>query len=177
MGWCALTTDDTAGDGENVLTLAELIAARTDERRWSRRTLAARGDDATTFQNWSKLARGDRLKRFPEPATLEALAKGLGVSITTVVLGAARQVGHDVQQRGSDFAALLPAGIDEIPREMRDALLGLMHAAVTTYRAHRQDDEGGVPRTAASVPRGVFEWDEVSDTGRNAARRTGDPRG
>lgn len=142
-----------------------------DERGWSYAELARRTGDRISKARFGQIGRGRRLREFPEPATLVALADALEYDATTVVLAVARSLGLDVRRRGPDLAHLLPAGTDRLSPAVRDALLAVIRAVVAETEAC---GEGG-----ASDPFGgadlTIEWAERdAPNGRNAAQRRAD---
>lgn len=178
-----MTSQDTAGDGEDVRTLPELIAARLGERGWSTRDLQARTDHVVKHQSWSKYAKG-QMDGFPRPATLMAMAKALEVDVTTVVLAVSRTLNLPVYRHGPALAHLLPAGTDLLSDTVRNGLLAIIRACVedAVAQRHGRDDEGPAPPAssgAANMPSGIYEWDEGDELPgrRNANRRAADLRG
>lgn len=106
--------------------LADLISARKAERGWSYAQLAERANDAVSRQRWQQLGTGTRIKEFPEPATIQAIADALDVDITLVVLAVARSIGFDVSKRDSSLAAMLPPSAAHLSPEQRDAVLAVV---------------------------------------------------
>jgi hypothetical protein len=98
------------------------------------------------------------MKNFPDPDTIRALSKGLGVTETTVVMASATSLGLDVHSP-SGWAALLPAGIDTVPSHMRDAILSVVHSAVHMAREMEVGSDGKpqprrqAPQQAGSAPK------------------------
>lgn len=145
-GW-TLTDQDLTGDGEQVLTLQALIRMRMDERGWSygelerrsRRAAGPRGGGLTKGR-WQQIGTGVRMTAFPDPASLQLMAAVLEVDITTVLLAAGQTLGLDARRRGPNFAHLLPAGVDELPEQMRDGLLTIIRAAVAQVTASQTDE-------------------------------------
>lgn len=115
--------------------LAQLITERKRELRWSFRKLAERSDDVITYGRWQQLAGGVRITEFPEPATLQAIAKGIDVDVTIVVLATAKSIGLDVRNTASTFATMLPSTVDDMDPDLRDALLRVIRLA-----SRRADD-------------------------------------
>lgn len=142
-----MTDHDLTGDGEQVLTLQQLIRARMDERGWSYGDLERRSDHRLTKGRWQQLGSGVRQRVFPEPPTIDVMAKVLEVDVTTVVLAAAQSLGLDARRRGPDLAQLLPTGTDRLSDRMREAILTLIRAAVADTLSHPDDDDelhGGI---------------------------------
>ncbi|WP_328439209.1 hypothetical protein [Nocardia puris] len=108
--------------------LADLIQARRAERGWSYRTLSARADHVVSAQRWQQLGTDVRIKEFPEPATIRAMADALEVDVTSVVLATAASIGLPVTRRQSELAAMLPGNADDLTAEQRDAVLAVIRA-------------------------------------------------
>lgn len=111
-----------------VPTLADLISARKADRGWSYQQLADRAHGTVSRQRWQQLGTGVRIKEFPEPATIQAIADALEVDVTLVVLGVARSIGFAVRTQDSSLAAMLPPGADQLNDEQRDAVLAVVRA-------------------------------------------------
>lgn len=116
-------------DPQSVPDLALLIGERKNAHGWTYRELEARSGGAIKYQRWQQLATGKRITEFPEPATLQAIATAIDVDVTAVVIAAAKTIGLQVRPTGSDFATMLPTGVDGIEPEMRDALLRVIRLA------------------------------------------------
>lgn len=92
------------------------------------------------------------IKNFPDPDTIRALSKGLGVTESTVVLASAESLGLDVHTPNM-WAALLPAGTELIPDHMRDGILSVVRSAVRMARDEREVVTGEQkPRQEAEEP-------------------------
>lgn len=153
-----MTDPQLPANGDQVLTLAQLISARAGERGWSNGRLAQRCEHALSRARWQQLRTGARMTEFPEPATLALIAEALEVEITTVVLAAAQTLGLDARRRGPDLAHLLPAGTDRLSVPMRDALLAVIRAAVSDGLAHEDAGDDGA---GEGVDRSSLEWAAV----------------
>ncbi|WP_336794240.1 helix-turn-helix transcriptional regulator [Gordonia malaquae] len=98
---------------ENTLqpvSLAEMVQHQMAARGLSYSSLAERTGDVITAAQWQQLGTGG-LTEFPQPATLDAIATTLDVSITEVVLAAGRSAGLDVKRGAtSDLAAMVAGG-------------------------------------------------------------------
>lgn len=125
-----MTSNDDPRHGHVVPNLTDLIKERRDDRGWSYRELEARSDGVVKHQRWAQLTLGVRMKEIPTPETLRAIAVALEVDVTTVVLAAAASVGLPVRQQSSELAKRLPSEADRISPRMRDAILGVVRAAV-----------------------------------------------
>lgn len=89
-------------DSLSVPTLAEFIKIEKGRTGVSYRELEARSNSTISAQRWQQLGTGVRMKEFPEPTTLEAMATALNVDVTKLVLASARSLGLDVRE-GATF--------------------------------------------------------------------------
>jgi hypothetical protein len=172
-----LTERDLTGDGDTVLPLHQLIQMRRDERGWSYDQLAHRSNGKLTKSRWQQLGTQVRMKEFPERATLKLMADVLEMDETTIVLSVASSLGIDVRLRGGPmFAQLLPAGTDLLDARMRDAILGIIRAAVAEAAARvgaAEEPGHGAPREAET-----YEWAKTTSAdARNAVERTSEHGG
>lgn len=127
-----LRPPDKPPHNSGVPTLAELIADRKHDRGLSYGELAALTDDVISRQRFQQLGTSTRLKEFPEPSTLAAIAKALNVDAALVVLATARSIGLDVQTgTESDLAMLLPASARRLTIDQRNALLAVVNSIVS----------------------------------------------
>lgn len=85
-------------DSRSVPTLAEFIKIEKGRTGVSYRELEARSNSTISAQRWQQLGTGVRMKEFPEPTTLEAMATALNVDVTKLVLASARSLGLDVRE-------------------------------------------------------------------------------
>ncbi|MGW8593190.1 hypothetical protein ACWGLC_15985 [Dietzia sp. NPDC055877] len=136
-------------DALSVPTLADLIQARKAARGWSYREIAARGNDVISAQRWQQLGTGVRLREFPEPTTMAAMADALEVDVAAVLLATAKSLGLDVQRRQSELAAMLPSTADQLTSEQRDAVLAVVRA-MTPTKEQKNEDQG--TQSASSDP-------------------------
>lgn len=115
------------------LTLAGLIAELKGDRSFRELKDRAAGLGAlSTLSSWQQWATPDyERKLLPDPATVRAFAKGLGVSETEVLLAAARQVGLDVGE-GNRTDLVLP-GAGHLPPEDRNVLASLASVLVAKH--------------------------------------------
>lgn len=113
--------------GHDVLTISELVKARLNEGYSLRDLTTASGgavDDTTFF----RLSQND-VKSWPtKPATIEGLARALGVDVRLVVHGYARQLGIDIHENRSLLASMLPAAADSLSVKQAQAVAGLISA-------------------------------------------------
>jgi len=106
--------------------LRELIGLQKGDRSYEQLSKACGGQPSA--KRLQQIAT-EQIKNFPDPDTIRALAKGLGVTESTVVLASAASLGLDVHTP-TMWAALLPAGTDLIPDHMRDGILSVVRSAV-----------------------------------------------
>lgn len=106
-------------------TLAALINELKGERSFRElRDRAASLGASSTLSSWQQWGSPDfERKLLPDPVTVRAFARGLGVSETEVLLAAARQVGLDVGE-GNETDLVLP-GAGHLPPEDRNVLASL----------------------------------------------------
>lgn len=139
--------------------LQGLIGLRKGDRSYEQLSKASGG--IITRQRMQALATTP-MRAFPDPDTIRALSKALGVTETTVVLAAATSVGLRVQGP-SGWAALLPAGIESVPDYMRESILSVVHAAVHMTKEEavsgrqelRAEAEESAPINVTHLPRRV----------------------
>ncbi|MCO1655523.1 hypothetical protein [Pseudonocardia humida] len=140
------------------------------ERGWSYADLERESGRALTRGRWQQLGSADVQHKFPNPESLTVIAQVLQIDVTSVVLAAARAVGLPVTAQAGDFANQLPAGTERLSDPMREAILGLIRAAVAGTAAGPVHEEvGGV----------TLEWPKESAPSRQdpdgpAARREAD---
>jgi hypothetical protein len=113
------------------------------ERGWSYADLERESGRALSRGRWQQLGSADAQQKFPNPESLKIIAQVLQIDVTSIVLAAARAAGLPVPGRASDFASLLPAGTERLSEPMRDAILGLIRAAVAGTSADPVRDEAG----------------------------------
>jgi hypothetical protein len=106
------------------------------ERGWSYADLERASGRALSRGRWQQLGSADVQHKFPNPESLKIIAEVLQVDVTSVVLAAARAVGLPVSAQANDFANLLPAGTERLSEPVRDAILGLIRAAVADASAN-----------------------------------------
>lgn len=131
----------------SVPTLEELISSRKSEYGWSYATLAERGGGVLSAQRWQQLGTGVRIKEFPEPSTLKAMAEALDVDISVVVLAAARSTGLDVKNDMSILAQQLPSSAADLEPDTRNAIVALVRAITK-----RDDSSGDRPMSRTDDP-------------------------
>lgn len=151
-------TGPSGGDG-SAPTLRQLIRSRMTERGWSYADLERESGRTLSRGRWQQLGSADTQQKFPHPESLAIIARVLEIDVTAVVLAAARAVGLPVHAQAGEFADLLPAGTERLSEPMRDAILGLVRAAVVeTTTGSAGHASGGVtlewPKDSAPSRRG-----------------------
>lgn len=129
-------TNRDIGDRKGIMNLSELI-------------LAAKGDEARAGMTWNELSRRcggkpapkaiqklalEPRKNFPDPDTIEGLARGLGVTQMTVIMAAAESLGLQAKKEESSLLALMPTGTDKLTPEKTTLLLSIVRDAVDEAR-------------------------------------------
>ena len=137
-----MSEDESLAESHSARPLDALIRAGMKERGWTYSDLERASGRALTRARWQQLGSGVAQRKFPDPSSLSVISQVLEVDITTVVLAAARSVGLDVRTRGTDMAHLLPALTERLSERMRDAILGLVRAAVADTGADDRGDGG-----------------------------------
>ncbi|MGK9270454.1 hypothetical protein KXR83_05565 [Williamsia muralis] len=128
-------------------TLDELIGERKRLRGFSYADLENRADAVISRQRWQQLGTGVRVKEFPEPATITAMAKALDVDVAEVVLAAARSIGLDVKRGAqSDLAARLPSTADRLNEVQRDAIVTLVRSITEATNGMETTQKPDAPR-------------------------------
>lgn len=118
-------------------TLAALILQHKGEQSFRElKDRAASLGVSSTLSSWQQWGSPDfERKLLPDPATVRAFARGLGLSETDVLLAAARQVGLDVGE-GNASDLVLP-GAGRLPPEDRNVLASLAAVLVAKGGAGR----------------------------------------
>lgn len=91
------------------------------------------------------------IKNFPDPDTITALAKGLRVSPTAVVLASAESLGLDVGSSMPRLVELLPAGARDLSEEQAAAVAHLVRTIVRPTLVVVDDKPAGPEPTVAEV--------------------------
>lgn len=135
-------------NAHEVPTLSSLISERKRLRGFSYADLESRADAVISRQRWQQLGTGVRIKEFPEPATLTAMATALDVDVAEVVLAAARSIGLDVKRGAhSDLAARLPSTADRLSEVQRDAIVTLVRSITEVTNDMEATQESGAQGT------------------------------
>lgn len=110
--------------------LARLINDLAYERGWSLREVARRCDlPPATVQ---KVAAGGVT---PKKETLEALAYGLSVPLTTLLEAAAQDSGYVAYKADGDAVSIVIAGLRELPPLRQSEVAALVRAMLDNQRA------------------------------------------
>lgn len=135
----------------NELTLQDLILTLKGDRTYLGLEEASGG--VVKAQRWNQIANNLRVNEFPEPRTIEAMARALNVEVEVLVLAFARAVGLHVPHRRSLFAELLPPMVDSLTTRQRDAVLGVIRAMNDREEEERDDNpEAAPPQPPKSEP-------------------------
>ena len=103
--------------------LASLIARHRGDRTAVR--LAQDCGNAPTNKRINQITSGP-ISAFPDADTIKGLSRGLGVSVTAVVLASARSIGLEVEQSPDDLvlkdAGMLPPASQQVIKDMAKIL-------------------------------------------------------
>ncbi|RRQ26270.1 hypothetical protein DK926_18660 [Rhodococcus sp. Eu-32] len=110
-------------------TLSELIADRKGTRSYERLSQDCGG--TPTAKRLHQLATKQQ-RNFPDPPTIRGLALGLGVSVTDVVMAAARALGLSVGVGNDPHALTLPLAGD-LPASARESIESVSRELVAMY--------------------------------------------
>lgn len=121
------------------MDLSELIDAHRGARSYAE--LARDCGGSPTDKRLQQLVR-QPIKNFPDPATVAALARGLRVSQSVVVLATAESVGLDVRTSMPRLVDLLPAGASRLTEQQAAAIAHLVRTFVDV-----EDDDYSTPAT------------------------------
>ncbi|PJE23635.1 MAG: hypothetical protein CK431_10285 [Mycobacterium sp.] len=143
------------------LSLQDLIRTLKGDRTYAGLEEASGG--VVKAQRWNQIVNGIRISEFPEPRTINAMARALNVNVEVIVLAFARAVGLDVQRHRSVFADLLPPMVNNLTDKQRDALLGIVRSMNDTTAAEGGDQDAP-PAPAVTKPRSA-------KSPRNSAKR------
>lgn len=148
-----MRTSSGGTDDSGVPTLDQLISEQKSLRGYSYADLETRAKGVIRRQRWQQLGTGVRIKEFPEPATIEAMATALDVDVAVVVLAAARSIGLDVKRGAqSDLAARLPYSANRLSDVQRDAIVTLVRSIteVTDVLPTDSSTPAGAPSSEAT---------------------------
>ncbi|TGY79443.1 hypothetical protein, partial [Cellulomonas shaoxiangyii] len=121
----------------NAPDLAALIADAKGDRSYDQLSRAAGGKP--TAERLQQLATGE-MKTFPGPATIEALARGLGVTVTEVVTAACRSLGIEVHYGDTPGALTIP-GAGNLPASARRAIEDVAAQMLALHQAAEPQEE------------------------------------
>lgn len=159
------------GNDDGVPSIKELIQDALGAGK-TVRELEADSGHRVKYQTFQELSRRAP-KQFPKDLkTVAGMAQALRVTETAVVLAYAKGLGIEVTGE-SAFAMRLPPGVDQLTREMQDALVKLVRAAM-----HMSAGRGrGVPsRDEMQDGRGVPVGWLPPEEGPGVGGRPGDDR-
>jgi hypothetical protein len=112
------------------MDLAQLIDATKGDRSYE--TLARAAGGAPGAKRWHQLATKP-IKNFPDPPTVRAVSKALGVTEAVVVLAAARSLGLDASGSDSLLATLLPSRAGQLTPKQVAAVRQVVMAMVEPH--------------------------------------------
>lgn len=81
------------------------------------------------------------MKAFPDADTVRALARGLRLSQSVIVLAAAESLGLDVRKTAPRVVELLPAAADELSEQQAAAIAHLVRTIVEERPTQSDDDD------------------------------------
>ena len=110
------------------LTLQDLILMLKGNRTYPQLEAASGG--VVKAQRWNQITNGIRVREFPEPRTIEAMAEALDVSVEVIILATARSLGLVTSTKASTLVALMPPGVDELDDDQVSAALGVIRSMV-----------------------------------------------
>lgn len=126
------------GNHDGVPSIKELIQDALAAGK-TVRELETDSGDRVKYQTFQELSR-HAPKQFPRDLkTIAGMADALRVTETAVVLAYATGLGVDVGVE-SAFAMRLPPGVDHLTREMQDAIVKLVRAAMHTSASRGRAD-------------------------------------
>lgn len=82
-----------------------------------------------------------QIKNFPDPETIQALARGLNVPARSVLLAYGRSLGLEVGDDGVPDALVL-VGAQNLPKEAQDTLITMSRTLLNAYAAGEGGDWG-----------------------------------
>ncbi|DAZ90090.1 Uncharacterised protein [Mycobacteroides abscessus subsp. bolletii] len=153
-----------ASSDEDGLTLQDLILTLKGDRTYKDLEDASGG--VVKAQRWNQITNGIKVKEFPEPASIEGMARALNVKLDVILLSIARSVGLSVGEDDSRLAAMLPPGADKLG----DTQLGLMLSLLREMIKASGNDDGN----DESLPKVVGSKTKPEpEAAKKTARRTG----
>lgn len=112
-------------------TLANLILQRKGGRSFDR--LAEDCGGAPAGRRLQQMANGKPMRNFPDPETVTALARGLGVPAKDIIMASARSLGITVD--AADPGDLVIPDARALPESAQLALMGMARELLAAYRA------------------------------------------
>lgn len=140
--------------------LAGLIAEHKADRSYEALSVACGG--TPTAERLQQMVTKP-IHSFPGPPTIEALARGLEVTVTEVVAASARSLGLDVRD-GHDATSLLLAQAGQLPSGAKAALRSVAREMLSLHGIDTRQEVGGRDAASDTAPIGK------KDPGRRVAR-------
>lgn len=132
-----------------------LLDAKGDR---SYRQFAADCGGLPTEKRIQQIANGTELKAFPDKESIEGIARGTGVTVTAVILAAARSLGLEVHS-GDDPDAMILAGANTLRPDQKAAL----HALARSFQQSNEEQRRElVAATLTPYLRGVADSIQLS---------------
>lgn len=135
------------------MNLKELIATTKGDRSFEDLSRASGGTPQAA--RWWSMAT-EPLKVAPTPATIQAVARALGVTERQVWLAVGDSLGLEVGDRDSRLVQLLPPGTEELTDDATASVLALIRVLLQQTRAANQAaaaaDSSPEPEPAAATP-------------------------
>lgn len=110
--------------------LANLILQRKGGRSFER--LADDCGGAPAGRRLQQMANGQPMRNFPDPETITAMARGLGVSPKDIIMASARSLGILVDATGPE--ALVIPDARSLPESAQLAIMDMARELITAYR-------------------------------------------
>ena len=107
------------------MDLAGLIRTAKGDRSYT--DLERHSGGVLGAKRWQQLATRSMLS-FPDPKSINGIAKALNVSARQVVLACAESLGIDVSDRSSTLVALMPPGVERLSEREVSAILSLINS-------------------------------------------------
>lgn len=146
------------------MNLSELIRAHKGDSTWEQ--LSERGGGYPGAKRWQQYGLNKPVvKNFPDPPTITALAKVLGVSEEVVIRAAAETLGLPMRDEGGLFVTMMRSlrGTEHLTDGEVSAFVSLVRVAVERAAAARAAEEAA----AAAAEREA----EAARAARRAARK------
>jgi hypothetical protein len=108
------------------MALQDLVTTLKGDRTYEQLEDATGG--VVKAQRWNQIANGIRVREFPKPVTIEAMAAVLGCDIEVLLLAFARAVGMDVHKRRSNFIDMLPPSVENLTDRQKSFIISAIRA-------------------------------------------------